>query len=133
MKKMSDSIVFWTVLVALILVVGPGAIIFPFIVLSPAIAVIASITFYYLYLFPSYGSSVLFILFIVGLFAAGGAAGSYAQERGIIFFCSDGGGNLCGLGGTFVTAPLAVSLAVIVYTFLWFACVIAFKAFKPPH
>jgi hypothetical protein len=135
--KRLGSIAFWTVLVALILVALPHEIIGPFIAVSPIIVVIASIRFYLAYLLPSDRSSILssvrFALFIAGLLAAGYLAGSYGIERGIEYYCSHGGGNLCGLGGYFVAGPLAFSLAAIVYTFLWLAGVIAFKALKLPH
>ena len=129
-NKILGSIVFWSVLVAIIFVAVPGEIITPLIAVSPLIAVIASIAFYFVYLLPSNRSYVLFALFIVGLLATGYFAGSYGKERGIEFFCNDGGGNLCGLGGHFVTGPLAFSVTAIVYTFFWFVCMIAFRALK---
>ena len=135
--KRLGSIAFWTVLVALILVALPHKIIVPFIAVSPIIVVIASIGFYFVYLppldRPSVLSSVRFPLFVTGLLAAGYLVGSYGIERGIDYYCRHAGGNLCGLGGYFVAGPLAFNLAAIVYTFLWFAGLIAFKAFKLPH
>ena len=101
--------------------------------LIPLIAVSTSITLYYKYLLASAGSYVVFALFITGLLAAGTVVGWYGIERGIEYSCSHGGGNLCGLEGYFFSGPLAFSLATIAYTFLWFVCVIAFKALKLPH
>ena len=132
-KKILGSIVFWTVLVAIILAAVPSKIISILIAVSPFIAVIASFRLYLVYLLPSDRSYVLFTLFMVGLLAAGYLAGSYGKERGIESFCNAGAGNLCGLGGYFVTAPLAFSVAAIVYTLLWFVCVIALRALKLPH
>jgi len=38
---------------------------------------------------------------------------------GIAFFCSYSPGNLCGLGGVFLSGPLAFGLALVVYLFFW--------------
>ena len=38
---------------------------------------------------------------------------------GIAFFCSFPIGGLCGLGGIFLTGPLAFGLALVVYRYAW--------------
>jgi hypothetical protein len=113
---------------------GPPRIIFLIIVvLIPLTAIGASVTFYHKYVRASDGFDVLFVLFLIGLLAVSIVAGLHGIESGTEYYCSHGGGNLCGLGGYFVAGPLAFSVAAIVYTLLWFVCLLAFKAVKPSH
>jgi hypothetical protein len=46
-------------------------------------------------------------------------AGFVGTGLGIAFFCSYSLGNLCGLGGVFLTGPLALIAAVVVYLVRW--------------
>jgi hypothetical protein len=111
----------------------PSIIFFIIVALIPLTAIAASVTFYHKYVRASDGFDVRFFLFLIGLLAASLVAGMHGIESGTEYYCSHGGGNLCGLVGYFVAGPLAFSVAAIVYTFIWFACVKAFKALKLPH
>lgn len=51
--------------------------------------------------------------------AAGIAGGWLGAGLGIAFFCTLTQSNLCGLGGVFLTGPLASALAVTGYLYVW--------------
>lgn len=59
------------------------------------------------------------ILFIVGVVLTGGVAGWIGIVVGIEIFCFEGAGAQCGLMGFFFTGPLAFSVAVAIYLWLW--------------
>jgi hypothetical protein len=59
------------------------------------------------------------ILFVVGVVLTGGVASWAGIAIGIEIFCFEGAGAQCGLMGFFVTGPLALSVAVAIYLWLW--------------
>lgn len=65
------------------------------------------------------GSRRSLIRFALGGLGVGVAAGFLGMGIGIAFFCSQSIGNLCGLGGVFLSGPLAFCLAVILYLRFW--------------
>jgi hypothetical protein len=80
---------------------------------------VATVATYVMYRTAAEGTGrSLFRFLMRGVFVAF-AAGFVGTGLGIAFFCSLGLGNLCGLGGVFLTGPLALIAAVIVYLVRW--------------
>ena len=65
------------------------------------------------------GSRRSLVKFALGGLAVGIVGGGLGMGSGIAFFCSYSPGNLCGLGGVFLTGPLAFGLALVAYLFIW--------------
>ena len=80
---------------------------------------IAAVVIYLKFRSAPDGSSRSVVQFALGGSAVGTMAGFLGMGTGIAFFCSYSLGNLCGLGGVFLSGPLAFSLAVIAYLFFW--------------
>lgn len=58
-------------------------------------------------------------LFVAGIVAFGGFIGWLGMVIGISIFCSKNSGAQCGFGGVFFTGPLAFSVTVVIYLWLW--------------
>lgn len=58
-------------------------------------------------------------LFVIGIVSIGGLAGWVGIAVGMEIFCFVGAGAQCGLMGFFFTGPLAFSIAVAIYLWLW--------------
>ena len=67
----------------------------------------------------SNGEHRSFVNFFLTGIAIGAVAGFVGTGLGIAFFCSMSLGNLCGLGGVFLTGPFALYLAIIIYLVRW--------------
>ncbi|MFH0343683.1 MAG: hypothetical protein ACHBNF_16510 [Chromatiales bacterium] len=80
---------------------------------------IAAVVIYLKFRITPDGSRRSIVQFALGGLAVGLVAGFLGAGTGIAFLCSYSLGNLCGLGGVFFSGPLAFSLAVIAYLFLW--------------
>lgn len=87
-------------------------------VLIPA-ALIAAVITYFMFRAAPDGSNRSIVRFaLMGLGIAIGA-GFLGMGLGIAFFCGNSLGNLCGLGGVFLTGPLAALGALAVYLIRW--------------
>ncbi|MGH8508882.1 MAG: hypothetical protein ACREVH_09215 [Gammaproteobacteria bacterium] len=86
--------------------------------LMPVLLIAAGVIYLNFRITPD-GSRRSIIQFALRGLAVGSVAGFLGMGTGIAFFCSYSLGNLCGLGGVFFSGPLAFSLAVIAYLFVW--------------
>lgn len=59
------------------------------------------------------------VLFVVGVVLVGVLVGWLGVAAGIAIFCSAGAGAQCGFAGVFFTGPLAFSVAVAIYLWIW--------------
>lgn len=88
------------------------------IILFPALLVAALIT-YYRFRVDENGLHRSIIRFAVMGLAVALIAGFVGMALGIAFFCSFTLGNLCGLGGVFLSGPLAFVAALVAYLIRW--------------
>jgi hypothetical protein len=80
---------------------------------------IATVATYVMYRTGPDGTSRSLFRFLLGGVLVAFAAGFVGAGLGIAFFCSQSLGNLCGLGGVFLTGPLALIAATVVYLVRW--------------
>jgi hypothetical protein len=82
-------------------------------------ALIAAVVVYIVFRVSPDGSRRSVVRFAsVGLLVGIGA-GVAGTGLGIAFFCSNSLGNLCGLGGVFLSGPMAFVLALAAYLYYW--------------
>ncbi|MGA7984062.1 MAG: hypothetical protein WCA01_02660 [Burkholderiales bacterium] len=80
---------------------------------------IAAAVVYFMFRVAADGSRRSMLRFALGALTVGFVAGLAGMGLGIAFFCSYSLGNLCGLGGVFLTGPLLGGLALAGYLYVW--------------
>jgi hypothetical protein len=80
---------------------------------------IGAVVVYFKFRVTPDGSVRSAVQFMLGGTAVGIVSGGVGMGLGILFFCSYSLGNLCGLGGVFLSGPLAFGLALVGYLVLW--------------
>lgn len=80
---------------------------------------VATAATYVMYRTGTDGTRRSLFRFLLGGVLVAFVAGFVGTGLGIAFFCSYSLGNLCGLGGVFLTGPFALIAAVIVYLVRW--------------
>jgi hypothetical protein len=80
---------------------------------------VATVTTYVVYRMDADGTTRSLFRFLSRGVLVAFVAGFVGTGLGIPFFCSYSLGNLCGLGGVFLTGPLTLTVAVIVYLVRW--------------
>lgn len=80
---------------------------------------IGAVVVYFKFRVTPDGSIRSIVQFVLGAIVVGVVAGGVGMGLGILFFCSYSLGNLCGLGGVFLSGPVAFGLALVGYLVLW--------------